>query len=122
MEAHLKSLGACVRRGGAFDRWDLEVQGGIFGGARMIIAVEDHDGGKQLIRMRSWPVLSNKALLAAFLFGCFSTLAALEHAWTPPQFLAASACGFFSTPSADPRRLRRCFAGPWMLHKPLGAV
>src|SRR2546429_523414 len=36
------------------DCWDLEVRGGFFGAARLLLAVEDHPGG-QLVRLRSWP-------------------------------------------------------------------
>ena len=34
IEASLRARGARVRRGGAYDRWDLEVRGGLLGAAR----------------------------------------------------------------------------------------
>jgi ABC-type multidrug transport system fused ATPase/permease subunit/GT2 family glycosyltransferase len=91
IEAHLKSLGAYVRRGGAFDYWDLEVQGGMLGSARMNIAVEDHDGGKQLIRVRSWPFVSRKGLLASLLFAGLSGMAWPAHARIPAAILGGVA-------------------------------
>src|SRR5881296_4252747 len=47
MEAGLRADGACVLRGGRHDRWDLEVRGGFFGAARLLLGVEDHPGGCQ---------------------------------------------------------------------------
>src|SRR3989337_1613078 len=47
--------GAAVLRGGNFDPWDLEVRGGMFGNARMIMGIEEFGGGKQLVRFRIWP-------------------------------------------------------------------
>src|SRR2546425_694879 len=55
LEAAIRALGALVVRGGEFDRWDIEVRGGILGGARVLAAVEDHGGGQQLVRLRAWP-------------------------------------------------------------------
>jgi GT2 family glycosyltransferase len=55
IERSLGLLSAPMRRGGPWDRWDLEVQGGALGAARLILAVEDHAGGNQLIRTRCWP-------------------------------------------------------------------
>ena len=59
--------------GGAFDRWDIEVRGGMFGAARCRMTVEEHGEGRQLIRMRMWPrawrgglaLVSGLAFLAA---------------------------------------------------------
>ena len=44
-----------VERGGDFDRWDLQVRGGLFGSARVRFAVEDHGAGTQLVRARVSP-------------------------------------------------------------------
>lgn len=55
VEATLKAAGAGVRRGGDHDRWDLEVCSGMLGAARVLMAVEDHGAGTQLVRFRWWP-------------------------------------------------------------------
>src|SRR5207302_2063580 len=68
METALRESGAVVRRGGNFDRWDLEVQGGLLGGVRMLLAVEDHGPRKQLVRVRSWPTFSPVGLLLLLCF------------------------------------------------------
>jgi hypothetical protein len=70
IEQRLIESEAVVRRGGNFDRWDLEVRGGLFGSARLLHATEEHGGGKQLVRFRIWPCWS---WLAVALIGCLVT-------------------------------------------------
>ncbi len=81
LEANLRALGTYVCRGGDYDRWDLEVRGGIFGTARMQMAIEEHSAGKQLVRFRSWPVCSLGGVMLLLLFTLLSTGAALDRAW-----------------------------------------
>jgi GT2 family glycosyltransferase len=87
LEADLRVLGICVRRGGDYDHWDLEVRGGIFGTARTQMAIEEHGAGKQLVRFRSWPVCSLGGLMLLLLFALFSTGAALDRAWAASLIL-----------------------------------
>jgi len=54
IEHTLRESGSAVNRGGDFERWDLEVRGGALGSARMIMAVEEHGSGRQLVRIRWW--------------------------------------------------------------------
>jgi GT2 family glycosyltransferase len=63
LERALRDAGAVVRRGGDFDRWDLEVRGGLLGSARLAMAVEEHGAGRQLLRFRVSPWVSRGALL-----------------------------------------------------------
>jgi GT2 family glycosyltransferase len=51
----MKTDGAVVLTGGDYDAWDLEVRGGILGGTRLQMAVEDTGSGTQLVRVRCWP-------------------------------------------------------------------
>lgn len=55
IEAHQRLQGTVPLRGGQFDRWDLEVRGGIFGSARLALGAESHGSGRQLLRIRCWP-------------------------------------------------------------------
>jgi cellulose synthase/poly-beta-1,6-N-acetylglucosamine synthase-like glycosyltransferase len=68
LESRLESQGAIVRRGSDFDRWDLEVRGGLLGSVCVLLAIEEHGGGRQLARFRCWPRVAALALAAiAFL-------------------------------------------------------
>jgi glycosyltransferase involved in cell wall biosynthesis len=53
VERTLGAAGVVVRRGGHFDRWDLEARGGLFGSARLLFAIEDHGAGTQYVRART---------------------------------------------------------------------
>lgn len=55
LETELQRLGAKVRRGGDFDRWDLDVRRGVLGGTKLLMAIEEHGSGKQLVRLRLTP-------------------------------------------------------------------
>jgi hypothetical protein len=57
IERRLTEAGTLVRRGGSFDRWDLEIRDGPLGSARLLISVEELGGGAQLVRHRCWPLL-----------------------------------------------------------------
>ena len=62
IERDLIASGSAVGRGGEFDRWDLQVCGGMLGRVRTLTAVEEHGAGKQLMRVRSWPSATPLAL------------------------------------------------------------
>jgi hypothetical protein len=80
VEAGLRSTGTVFRHGSGFDRWDLEVRGGIFGAARLRSAIEEHGGGRQLVRFRVWPRASHFAQLALVTGGAaFVWAAAVGH-------------------------------------------
>ena len=81
IESALRARGIAAERGGCYDRWDLEVRGGVLGAARLIMAVEDHGAGTQYIRIRSWPRCAGPAAgWTLFLAGLAAT-AALDGAW-----------------------------------------
>lgn len=62
LEAHFRGRGAAVRRGGDFDRWDLELRAGMLGAVRIDLVVEEHGQGKQLVRFRAWPRTTSMGL------------------------------------------------------------
>jgi O-antigen biosynthesis protein len=75
IEAELTSSGNTVRRGGDFDRWDLDMRDGPLGSARLLLCVEELGGGAQLIRYRSWPVIRRVALGMILAFGTLAVVA-----------------------------------------------
>jgi GT2 family glycosyltransferase len=89
VESGLRSTGTVFRHGGGFDRWDVEVRGGIFGGARMRSAIEEHGGGRQLVRFRVWPRATHFADLALLSSGiAFVWAAAVGHRVLTGIFIA----------------------------------
>lgn len=53
-----------VTRNSDYETWDLHVQGGGLGSARMLMAIEDQGSGSQYVRVKSWPVFSRLAVLS----------------------------------------------------------
>jgi hypothetical protein len=89
IEAALQGAGARVRRGGNYDRWDLEVRRGILGGARTHLVAEEHGRGRQLVRIRVWPRCSTKGLVIKLVYVTLSVLAAHASAWGVASALGA---------------------------------
>lgn len=79
------------RRGDEYERWDLEVRGGLLGTARIRTSLEEHGDGNQLVRMRSWPVPSLAAVgLGTVLVG-LAVLAYFDSAPMAASVIAVAA-------------------------------
>jgi GT2 family glycosyltransferase len=91
IEAAVRENGAPVLRGGEYDRWDLEIRGGPLGSARLLAAVEEHGGGRQLSRFRLWPKLSRAGAVALLFVGALFGAAAVSGAWAAAGVLGAAA-------------------------------
>jgi GT2 family glycosyltransferase len=79
------------RRGDEYERWDLEVRGGLLGTARIRTSLEEHGDGRQLVRMRSWPVPSLAAVgLGTVLVG-LAVLAYFDRAPIAASIMAVTA-------------------------------
>jgi GT2 family glycosyltransferase len=79
IEALLKEQRVPMRRGGAYDDWDLEIRGGFFACVRTRLGIEEYPRGRQYLRFRAWPCFSKRACLVAILPVGLSTCAALQH-------------------------------------------
>jgi O-antigen biosynthesis protein len=73
----LAEQGSVVRSGGDWNRWDLQVRGGLLGSARLRLAIEEHGAGRQLVRVRSWPRAPLGSLATCALALLLAVLAAL---------------------------------------------
>ncbi len=89
IEAHQRRRATVALRGGQFDRWDLEIRGGIFGSARLALATEAHGSGRQLLRIRCWPRCSWCAVLLTGLLAILVVHAGYDSAWAPGAALTA---------------------------------
>jgi hypothetical protein len=91
LETGLAADGTPVVEGGGFDRWDLEVRGGMLGGARMLMTVEEHGSGRQLLRFRVRPRISAWTAGAVTVAAGVSALAAASGATIAAAVLTAAA-------------------------------
>jgi hypothetical protein len=90
LEAELQATSARVRSGGDFDRWDLEVRRGLSGGARVLMAIEEHGAGRQLVRFRVWPTVAPMAPMFAAAVTALAWGATRDGVWPVYALLAAS--------------------------------
>ncbi len=82
MEAAWRGAGLQVLRGGAFDRWDFELRGGLLGAVRSLMAVEEHGAGHQLVRVCAWPHWSTWAGVLVLLLAALAGWALTDQALT----------------------------------------
>ena len=105
-------------RGGRYDAWDLEVRSGLFGAARLVMGVEEHPGGRQLVRLRWRPKVPARGPILVLGFVMLAIAAARDHAWTAaavlglgailPGLRALTQCtGAMATITEAVRRVRR---------------
>jgi GT2 family glycosyltransferase len=87
IEDALGRLGLVAVRGGPIHRWDLEVRGGAIGGARLLMAVEEHGGGRQLIRLRARRWWALWSAVVALLTALLAMGAAFDRAYVPALVL-----------------------------------
>ncbi len=92
IQQSLAGQGAIVHSGGDFDRWDLEMRGGLTGSARLLHTVEDHQYG-QIGRFRIWPRLSVWATAVALALALIGAVAVSSGAWFAGAILLIGAAG-----------------------------
>jgi GT2 family glycosyltransferase len=90
IQSTLAGAGAVVRSGGDYDRWDLELRGGLFGSARMLHAVEDHGTG-QLAHFHIWPQYSIPTTITILALAAIGLLAFANESWLAGAVLVAAA-------------------------------
>ncbi len=88
IEANLRSMKARVKRGGDFERWDLQVSNGIFSRCRALLAIEEHGAQKQYLKFKSWPELTKSAWVTASVLFLATTIAVLCSEWAITIFIA----------------------------------
>jgi hypothetical protein len=81
LEIRLRTDRGVVRRGGEFDRWDLELRGGMLGAVRIELVVEEHGSGHQLVRVRAFPRCTGITLVLTSLLMAVSVIDAMATSW-----------------------------------------
>lgn len=80
MDNKLRKQSIPIRHGGDFDAWDIEIRGGLFGAVRVLMVIEEHGGGKQLLRFRSWARIAPPSVVVFLFFALLSTVAVFDRA------------------------------------------
>ncbi|MEN8130980.1 MAG: glycosyltransferase [Pseudomonadota bacterium] len=82
IETALQELGAVVVRGGDYERMDLRIRGGPLGSVSLLIAIEEHDAGRQLVRVWQWPQGSVFGIVTVLMLGALTIGAYLDQVWS----------------------------------------
>ena len=88
VRSNLRAADVIATAGGDYDRWDLQIRGGLLAAARLRLAVEEHGAGRQLLRWRIWPRVSPAVMLVAAALCVLAVLAAMDRAWLAAAALA----------------------------------
>jgi O-antigen biosynthesis protein len=94
VQAAIRRVSPAVGPGGDYDRWDLQLRGGVFGVVRVLATVEEHGGGRQLVRFRAWPVPSRAAVGVATALAAVAVVAAAAGSTLATIALAGVAAVF----------------------------
>lgn len=81
IESELMKRELRVVRGGDYDRWDLEVRGGLLGVARLRSVVEEYGSGRQITRFRWWPSCPVWGLVPSVVLAALGGSALESRAW-----------------------------------------
>jgi len=93
LHAALRAAGAVAWRGGDWDSWDIAVRGGFLGEARLRMAAEEHGGGRQLLRFRTWARVPVSGAIAVATLAVSGALAFSSGAVVVGALLCAAAAG-----------------------------
>ena len=63
----------------------------MLGAARLLMAVEEHGSGRQLVRFRVWVRSSATGILLVLLFSTLAVAAEIDHAWVASSLFGLTA-------------------------------
>jgi GT2 family glycosyltransferase len=92
IETDLRQSRTVVMRGCGFEGWDLEVRSGLLCSVRLLLAIEEHGAGRQLVRVRAAPCWSLGGRGMIVLFEALAGAAALGGQPVACVLLASIAC------------------------------
>jgi glycosyltransferase involved in cell wall biosynthesis len=96
LAAALERDGSVIRAGGDWDRWDLQVRGGMLGRARLRIGIEEHGAGHQLVRVRAWPHALGTGTALAALAGAVGIIGLIHDKDAPAILLTVASLTLLS--------------------------
>lgn len=89
IEKKLLQLKTRVRRGGEFDRWDIQIGNGLFSTSKGLLAIEEHGANKQYLKFRCKAGYSAFSLTLIILFASLSIAAIVDKQWIVGVVFAA---------------------------------
>ena len=111
LETGLREQGIVPVRGSDFDRWDLQVRGGLLGAARLSMGVEHHGSGRDLLRINCRPSYSFTGVGLALALALLGAAAGLDNAWSVYGALEGAAVLVFARAIAECGAATAAFLG-----------
>jgi glycosyltransferase involved in cell wall biosynthesis len=128
IEKKLIDMKARVKRGGDFDRWDIQVRNSLFSFSRGLFTIEEHGGGKQLLRFKAWASPSKITVFAILVLITIAILAALDNALSVTIILSyfallflAAYCKDSASTISDLHKVFESMSGTYALHETVSA-
>ncbi len=91
LQKQLRLQGAVLLVGGDYDNWDLSVRTGPLCKLRIRMTLEEHGGGRQLLKFRSWPKIPGYGIALLGLFTVLTGAAFLDGALSAAALLGGAA-------------------------------
>jgi O-antigen biosynthesis protein len=91
--AALREQRVVVHSGGDFDDWDFQVMAGRLGHVRLLLAVEEHGAGREMLRFRAAMHFPPPVVMMFIVGGTLAATAAAQGAWVAAGILATGAAG-----------------------------
>lgn len=96
LERMLQAHRAVVIRGGDFDSWDLDVRAGALGRVRLLLGIEEHGAGRQMLLFRYWPACPSAVVGAGVAAVLLGTVAATSGSFVIAGALALAGVGLLT--------------------------
>ncbi len=90
LETLLAVDGCLVARGGDYDDWDLEVRAGGLSAVRILLAIEEHGQGRQMVRFRAQPHYQTAVGVGMLILSAGALLAGLDGVLTAAGVLGGA--------------------------------
>ncbi|WP_281166856.1 glycosyltransferase [Segetibacter koreensis] len=108
IEQNLIALQARVKRGGDFDRWDIQTRNGFFSTAKGVLTIEEHGAQKQYLKFRYWVNYSKTGISLIILSALIAVFAALDHSWVVSFIIAGLTIGLIGKYVFDCASVANC--------------
>jgi hypothetical protein len=110
VERALRQDGVPVFASCAFERWDMQARGGLLGSARLRLGLEEHGGGRQMIRFRISPRVPPAAAASLAVLALAAVGAELAGAWGASAVLTVTALSLAACLARECALAVGCFA------------
>ncbi|MEJ7678558.1 MAG: hypothetical protein WKG06_12005 [Segetibacter sp.] len=108
IEKNIITLKARVKRGGDFDKWDIETRNGLFSTSKGIITIEEHGSNNQYVKLKYWVNYSVQGFILILIGAAISVFAALDKSWAAASVLVFLTFGLIGKYVFDSASVANC--------------